>query len=181
MNIILIRHGKPTGAINPCVDAIGYMQWVNEYNRSLVSDTSRPNKINQMYCDFYLIASDYARAIHSTEIYTGKSPTHIDAVYREMDIPYYSLPFKFKAWTWLYASRFLWMVGIKGHFESFKAAKHRALLAAEQLIAIAEKEQNIVLFGHGFMNLYIRKVLIKKGWTLATKSNQYWGETQLTK
>lgn len=179
MEIILIRHGKPTGAINPCVDAIGYTQWVSDYNRSVVSSTSHPKVINQAYCDFYHIASDYPRAIHSAKLYTKKCPDYIDNIYREMDIPYYTFPFKLRAWTWLYVSRFLWMIGFKGNFESFKEAKRRAFQATEQLIKIAEKEERVVLFGHGFMNLHIRKVLVNKGWQLVSKNNDYWGESKL--
>lgn len=181
MEIILIRHGRPTAAINPIVNAQEYEQWVTNYNTAFVCETSRPAKINQGYGEFYRISSDYPRAIHSTEIYTGKSPIYIDELYREMDIPYYFFPFTFKAWTWLYASRLLWILGVKGPFESFIQAKERALLAAEQLIEFTEKQPNIVVFGHGFMNRYIRKALIKKGWKLVTKSNEYWGETRLIK
>jgi hypothetical protein len=71
------------------------------------------------------------------------------------------------------------MLGYKGSFESFKQAKQRADEAAEKLIEIAQHQDKIVLFGHGYMNLYIRKSLIQKGWVLNSKSNAYWGITSL--
>ena len=71
------------------------------------------------------------------------------------------------------------MLGCKGSFESFKQAKKRADEAAVKLIEIAQNQDKIVLFGHGYMNRYIRKSLIQKGWVLNSKSNAYWGITSL--
>jgi hypothetical protein len=71
------------------------------------------------------------------------------------------------------------MLGLKGSFESFKQAKQRADIAATQLIELAKCQDKVVLFGHGYMNRYIRKSLIQKGWALNSKSNAYWGVTSL--
>lgn len=179
MEIILIRHGKPTAANNPIVDAYGYKNWVKQYNLSYVAKNSRPAHLNTRYKSFYIVSSDLKRAIHSANIYVKKSPEIIDKLYREMDIPSYTLPLKLKAWHWLYISRLLWMLGVKGPFESFTEAKKRADIAALKLIDIAKRHNKVVLFGHGFMNRYIRKSLIEKGWMLKCKSNAYWGVTSL--
>lgn len=179
MKIVLIRHGKPSAAHNPKLNAAEYTDWVRQYNFSEVSPESRPIHIDAHYQSFYALSSDLPRAIHSSEIYTGKSPQQINRLYREMDIPRYKIPLKLRAWTWVYLSRLLWILGIKGRFETFKDAKQRANEAASQLVKIAEKENNVVLFGHGVMNRYIRKALIEKGWHLENKSNDYWGVTSL--
>jgi len=179
MKIILIRHGKPTSAINPKIKACEYAKWVKRYNASDVSPHSRPTSINTTYKPFYTLSSDLKRAIHSTAIYSDKKPEKIDKLYREMEIPRYKLPFRLKAWHWVIVSRVLWMLGCKGSFESYKEAKQRADLAALQLINIAQQQNNIVLFGHGYMNLHIRKSLMRKGWLLKSKSNAYWGVTTL--
>ena len=179
MEIILIRHGKPTSADNPIVDACEYTKWIRRYNSSDVSKNSRPENINDKYKSFYVVSSDLKRAIHSANIYVEKAPEEIDRLYREMEIPRYKLPFQLKAWNWVYFSRFLWMLGRKGSFESFNQAKKRAEVAAVKLIEIAQNQENVLLFGHGFMNRYIRKSLIQKGWVLNSKSNSYWGITSL--
>ncbi len=179
MEIILIRHGKPTSADNPIIDACEYTNWIRRYNSSKVAKNSRPENVNDQYKSFYTISSDLNRAIHSANIYVGKSPEEVDKLYREMEIPRYKFPFKLKAWNWVYLSRFLWMLGCKGSFESFKQAKKRADEAAVKLIEIAQNQDKIVLFGHGYMNRYIRKSLIQKGWVLNSKSNAYWGITSL--
>ena len=179
MEIILIRHGKPSSANNPVLDACDYTKWIRRYNASKVAINSRPESINDKYKHFYTLSSDLKRAIHSANIYVGKSPEEVDKLYREMEIPRYKLPFKLKAWNWVFISRLLWMFGCKGPFESFTQAKLRADKAAVQLIAIAQHQEQIVLFGHGYMNRYIRKALIQKGWLLNSKSNAFWGITSL--
>ena len=179
MEIILIRHGKPSSADNPIIDACEYTKWIRRYNSSYVSKSSRPENINDKYRSFYVVSSDLKRAIHSANIYVEKSPKEIDKLYREMEIPRYKLPFQLKAWNWVYLSRLLWMLGCKGSFESFNQAKKRAEVAAVKLIEIAQNQEKVLLFGHGYMNRYIRKSLIQKGWVLNSKSNSYWGITSL--
>lgn len=179
MEIILIRHGKPESAHNRILNASEYALWIREYNASMVAENSRPEIIEKSFQSYYLLSSDYKRALHSANIYTGKGPEEVSSLFREMDIPRYKIPLKLKAWNWVYFSRFLWMIGFKGSFESFIEAKQRAEIAADELIDKANSHQGVVLFGHGFMNRYIRKSLIKKGWTLNSKNNAYWGVTTL--
>ncbi len=97
-----------------------------------------------------------------------------------MEIPRYKLPFKLKAWTWVYLNRILWMLGKKGSFESYSHAKQRAELASTTLINLVKEQKTVVLFGHGYMNYHIRKSLISKGWLLECKNSDFWGITRLT-
>ncbi len=179
MEIILIRHGKPTSATNPVINSCEYTKWVRRYNFSDVAKNSRPESINEQYKSFHIVSSDLKRAIHSANLYIGKEPEEVSELYREMEIPRYKLPYKLKAMTWVYLCRALWMLGIKGPFESYRSAKFRAELASEQLIQLAKKKENVVLFGHGYMNLHIRKALIRKGWSLNCKDNTFWGISSL--
>lgn len=179
MEIILIRHGKPTSAHNQILSASEYAKWIRRYNFSDVSKQSRPDFIHEDVSSCYLVSSDFNRAVHSTVIYTGRKPDLISSVYQEMEIPRYKLPFKFKAMTWVFLCRVLWMIGLTGSFETYRQAKKRSELAAEQLILLAQEKGNVVLFGHGYMNLHIRRVLIKQGWLLKCKSNAFWGLSRL--
>jgi len=181
MEIILIRHGKPTSAHNPVLSASGYTKWIKRYNASNVSEKSRPQNKLKLNSSSLIISSDLKRAIHSTEIYTGEPPSETFELFREMEIPRYKFPFRLKAWTWVYLCRAFWMLGLKGSFESYKEAKDRAELGADKLIELAQEKGTIVLFGHGYMNLHIRKALIKNGWKLNSKNNEFWGVTSLIK
>ena len=179
MEIVLIRHGKPTSADNPVVNATEYTRWIRRYNWSDVAFDSRPaNKdVNHSLC--YVVSSDFKRAIHSACIYTGKFQEIISELFREMEIPRYKLPLRLKAMTWVYLCRVLWMFGLKGSFESYRSAKIRAEIAADKLIDLATENGKVVLFGHGYLNVYIRKAIMKKGWLLKSKSNAFWGVTSL--
>ncbi len=179
MEIVLIRHGKPTSASNPILNASEYTNWIRHYNFSDVSENSRPESINTELKFFYIISSHFNRAIHSAEIYTGRKPDKISPLFKEMDIPRYKLPFKLKAMTWVFLCRVLWMLGFNGSFESYSSAKIRADLASEQLVELAKEKGKIVLFGHGYMNLHIRRSLIRKGWSVNYKSNLFWGISSL--
>ncbi len=179
MEIILIRHGKPRSADSPALNALEYIQWIRQYNFSGVSHKSRPNTINEKLSSYYLVSSHFNRAIESAKIYTGRAPDSISTLFKEMDIPRYKLPFKYKAMTWVYLCRILWMLGLKGRFESYASARERAEMAAEHLIELSQKHGNLVLFGHVYMNLHIRRSLAKKGWRIASKSNDFWGHSSL--
>ena len=72
------------------------------------------------------------------------------------------------------------MLGVSGPFESYQYARERAKLAAQQLIELATIEGKVVLFGHGYMNLHIRRALAKQGWKVHSKSNAYWGVSTLS-
>ncbi|OUR63727.1 hypothetical protein A9Q74_00055 [Colwellia sp. 39_35_sub15_T18] len=179
MEIILIRHGKPTSANNPVLNAVDFTKWVRRYNFSDVAKNSRPESILDEYKSHYVVSSDLERAIHSAYIYTGQSPELTSKLYREMEIPRYRFPFRLKAMTWVYINRVFWMLGLKGSFESYRQARIRAELAADNLVELAQEKDKIVLFGHGYLNLHIRRVLIQKGWKLNFKNNGFWGISSL--
>lgn len=182
MEIRLIRHGKPTSSQNPKLNALGFVYWIKAYNASNVSAQSKPPlHIKADICSHYIVASDLKRAVHSAKLLTGKSPDQTCKILRELEIPRYKLPFQLRAWTWVYLSRLLWFFGFKGNFESFKIAKQRAFLAAEMLIELAEKNENIAVFSHGVINIYIRRRLKQLGWRELEKSNDYWGMNQFIK
>lgn len=182
MEIILIRHGKPTAAVNPKLTATGFATWVKNYNQADVAENSHPPvDLKTQIEQYYLVSSDLKRAIQSAEICTGQIPQQQFKLLREMDIPRYKLPFVLKAYTWLVLNRFLWMLGMKGKMESFKDAKERVEEVTEQLIDIAFRHDKIVVFGHGYTNRYIRIALQKRGWVIQTKDNKFWGTTRCTK
>jgi broad specificity phosphatase PhoE len=180
MEIILIRHGKPAVQYDASIDASAFVKWVRQYNFSEVAEYSRPKAIDRQFGSYYVVSSDLKRAKHSSQIYTGRKPDLIKSDFREMHIPRYKLPFKCKAMTWVYLCRLLWMLGVSGPFESYQYARERAKLAAQQLIELATIEGKVVLFGHGYMNLHIRRALAKQGWKVHSKSNAYWGVSTLS-
>lgn len=180
MKITLVRHGKPTAAINPKLCAAGFAKWVRYYNLSKVDSSSFPPKqlIASLSAD-YIISSDLPRAIDSAYLCTHQEPDLTLKQIREMEIPRYKFPFLLKAYTWLIVNRILWMLGFNGRVESFKAAKIRAQDSAKILHQLAIQHQNIAVFGHGMMNRYISKELNKQGWSSTSKGKSYWSTIEL--
>ncbi|PCI61523.1 MAG: hypothetical protein COB35_05830 [Gammaproteobacteria bacterium] len=178
MEIILIRHGKPTSAKNARLTAGGFAQWVRQYNLANVADDSRPKEcLAEDLSQYFVLASDFKRAIHSAKIFTKQAPDLVLTELREMDIPRYKFPLHLKAWTWVYLNRLCWMLGLKGSFESYKEAKQRANLATNRLLELVQHQEKLLVFGHGYMNFHIRKQLVKQGWQLNSKNSDYWGIT----
>jgi len=180
MNIVLIRHGKPTGAVNPKLSAAGFAHWVRNYNRSNVTPESLPDKdLAKSLTDHFIVSSDLARSIDSVKICLNKAPELSLKQLREMDIPRYKLPFSCHAYTWLIMNRILWFLGIEGKAESFIDAKFRAKAAAQLLQQLAKEHDNVAFFGHGLLNRYIAKELTQTGWTGNTQGKKFWSVIRL--
>jgi broad specificity phosphatase PhoE len=186
MEIVLVRHGKPEaaeqGEKSGKISAKNYTSWIRDYNNSGVALSSRPSfESLERYEQYYCLSSNLKRAIQSAEIFTGNKPEQQWPILKEMEIPRYKLPFKLKPYTWLILSRALWLMGVKkgisSRVETFKQAKLRAEVAANQLIKLAEEQKHIIVFAHGMTNRYMKKELVKKGWFLTRKDSLFWGET----
>jgi broad specificity phosphatase PhoE len=180
MEIVLIRHGKPTGAINPKLSAAGFENWVSNYNLSKIEAGSLPPKeLGGSLSSHFIVGSNLPRSIDSACLCVNKEPDLKLKELREMDIPSHKFPFEFKAYTWLIINRILWLLGFSGKVESFKAAKVRARSSAEKLHELATQHGKIAVFGHGLMNKYMAKELNKLGWSSTSKGKKYWGATKL--
>jgi broad specificity phosphatase PhoE len=176
MEIILVRHGRPQKAVNTLLNAAGFANWVKNYNHSLVAEHSLPCHLSQAkYKNYYRVSSDLPRAVHSCLIFSGCQPHYQSKLFREMDIPRYKLPFTIRAWSWVYLNRGLWMLGKKGHFESYLNARRRAWQAASEILSLAQQHDKIIVFSHGYLILHIRKYLRQWGLIQTRKSNNYWG------
>ena len=180
MEIVLIRHGKPTGAIYPKVNAKGFSDWVRKYDESGIVESSRPeNNLALKFSEHTVISSDLKRAIESAQICFNNSPTATFKVLRELEIPKYKLPLTLKASNWLYLNRVLWTLRVNGTSESYREAQKRSRVASELLIKLALKHDKVIVFSHGYINFFIRRYLSKKGWAIQEKSNKHWGVTRL--
>lgn len=180
MEIILIRHGKPTGAINPKLSAAGFANWVKNYNFSKIDAGSFPPKeLGSSLSSHFIVGSNLPRSIDSACVCVNKEPDLKLKQLREMDIPRHKLPFEFKAYTWLIVNRIFWLLGFSGKVESFKSAKTRAKISAEKLHELAMQHGKVAVFGHGMMNKYIAKELSKLGWNSTSKGKKYWSVIKL--
>ncbi|MAF76170.1 MAG: hypothetical protein CMF17_10025 [Idiomarinaceae bacterium] len=178
--IILIRHGKPASATNEKMGPSDFARWVRRYNHSDLDPASRP-RIKHDLSEHYVLTSNLKRARLSALAWGVSQIERQEALFREMDIPYYRLGVKLRAWHWVVFNRAQWFAGRRGNFESFNDAKKRVIKATDLLENMAEAKQKVAVFGHGMSNRYIRLALIKRGWKVHEKDNAYWGVNRLTR
>jgi broad specificity phosphatase PhoE len=176
MEILLVRHGKPEGAVNPVVDSPGFAKWVRRYNRlGLRPDSRPPAALMPSPGESFVISSDLPRARESAERCAGRAPDLVLPVLREMEIPRYRIPGRLRAYSWLYINRALWMLGRRGSFESFRKAKVRAHRAARRLHLLAGSHDKVVAFGHAYINKYVASELGALGWQIEGRTRPgYW-------
>jgi len=180
VNIILIRHGKPTAATNPTLSAAQFAHWVNDYNSSTVApDSVPPTSLTQLVADCYIVASCLPRASHSALLCSGQPADLTFSQLSEMALPCHKLPLILSANRWLFVNRVSWLLGFNGKVESFKLAKARAKFMAQQLQNLAQTHQRVAVFGHGLINHFIALELKKLNWQSSAADKGYWGSVQL--
>lgn len=182
MKIILIRHGKPVETTKRKLTSTGFLFWKKSYDKSKVDLTSYPSsELIELSRNALIISSKLPRAIHSAQIVSLQPPEQQFKLLNEMQLPSHPLPFKLPIYYWLFINRILWFLGFPGKVESFKQAKKRACLMAEELVNLAIENRSVVVFGHGLMNRQISKELTKLGWYQNQQGKGYWSVTKLTK
>ncbi|MCG7588760.1 histidine phosphatase family protein [Photobacterium sp. OFAV2-7] len=180
MEIVFIRHGKPTGSTNPKLTAKEFAWWVRDYNRSEVAESSKPPvQLKSQLSGYYVVSSNLRRAIHSASLCLAKDPDLTLRGIREIDIPRHKIPLVLRAKHWLFINRLLWLLGLNAKAESLKDAKVRAKNAALEIVDIANKHEKVAVFGHGLMNRSIAKELESVGWQCTDKDSSYWGVIRL--
>jgi broad specificity phosphatase PhoE len=178
MRIVLIRHGEPDLGYWQSVSAQDMAQWIEAYNAAGIKSNSLPTKsvIDMMFGCSYFVCSDLDRSIQSAKILGTSQINHIDPLFREAGLPYA----RWKGITlsptlWSVLFRVWWLFGYSENSESYKEAKQRARIAANQLLQLARQHEFIVLVGHGIMNKLIGKELLSHHWKQeAVSGNGYW-------
>ncbi|PWD61864.1 histidine phosphatase family protein [Pectobacterium parmentieri] len=162
MEIILMRHGKPTYIGNPKVNCDEMADWVAQYNLSDTGSDMPPESRKSMASKASLIiSSPLPRALSSLSA-LGCEPDIIDDVFREADLPLIRIHgVKLPPTYWAVFFRVMWLCGMSNRAESLGMAKKRAFKAAELLVNHAKKSNRpVLLMGHGVMNRLIARELI---------------------
>lgn len=178
MKIVLLRHGKPNRIDSGKIKAEEIGLWIESYNSSALDLEFRPTKEAveaAQHCD-YVVCSHLPRSIESANLLAVTEIHLIDEVFREAELPFSYIPWlKLMPMTWGLIFRVLWLCGLKTNSESVVYAKQRAAMGARKLIEIAQTNESVILIGHGFMNRFIAKELLAKGWRGPTNSGKkYW-------
>ena len=124
-----------------------------------------------------VLCSDFPRAIESAMYLQMETEIIRSSLFREAPLPrHIPIPFHLNAKMWAIIARTLWFLGYAGGAESHKHSRQRAHNATQHLIEHAKNVGTVALVGHGIMNLFIAKQLVKQSWQGPRKQNtDYWG------
>lgn len=178
MEIILLRHGKPIVPALDKINAISFIQWIEAYNVSGLSPTSKPlqttlTRVSQCNAT---VCSQLPRSIQSAEALKIINITLTDAQFNEAGMPSANWRLlKLSPTMWVIIFRLFWLLGYSKHSESYKEAKQRAATSAKILINLAKENKSVLFIGHGIYNKFLAKELRLLGWSgPRNPGSKYW-------
>lgn len=175
--ITLLRHGRPTFELKGNARGKDLGMIAKLYDLSGIVDAPPTETAAAIQGGHVVVCSHLARSIESAKA-LGFLEVHVtDPLFCETAIPHFgSGSARLPVSAWLVVLRFMWLFGFSRNSESLIAARRRARQAAKRLIELAERHQNVVLVGHGFINHFIAKELRKSGWVgPSTPGKGFWG------
>ena len=167
IRIVLARHGRPAWDFRTPIPGHALAEWLRGEADAPLDASPRPSaeleRLSRMAeC---LVTSPLRRSRDSAKLLAPATTPLIDSCFREAELPSAirsGLRLAPEKWTWL--ARSAWFCGWSGDVESFKAARERASKAASVLMRHAEARGEVVLVGHGLMNVLIAHRLRTTGW-----------------
>lgn len=182
--IVTVRHGRPDLARTGRFDAAGWDRWWAEYDRTGLAPDQRPlsRRLRRLAANAdILVSSTLPRARETAQALADGRMAEADPLFVEAPLPAPPLPgfLQFSPRTWSAISRLAWLWGYAGSGESRAEAELRARKAADALIALAEREGNVLLCAHGWFNRMIGRELRARGWRRAYNGgDHYWSHRQ---
>jgi len=173
IQIYLIRHAKPNLNKKFLSSANQAQDYIENYNIAPIHEIDSGkvrvdlNKPHQIYCSSLVRSQETALALFG-DSYVIVS----DSVFREFELKIVraSSVVKLPLDLWKGVSRLFWLFGCNHEgIESYKEAKKRVVLSADNLEKLANQEETAILVGHGMINGAIAKELKKRGWDLKSK------------
>lgn len=177
MRIILMRHGKPDLTDTKPLASHEFHQWIRAYNSAPLCAESTPrDDAKKIASECVLVVCSHLRRSQESAQRLGVAIAHSDEIFREMEMPHGKLYLpKLLPAVWALFFRCLWFMGYARNSETFRAARGRAALAAQQLQALAQQHESVLFIGHGLLNRFVAKELRRNGWRgSANPSRRYW-------
>jgi broad specificity phosphatase PhoE len=176
MEITLIRHGKPTFELKGRVRSREISEVLSNYNLSGIADEPPVMARRKALECMVTVCSDFNRSIESAKALGIKNVHLSDPIFREIATPHFNKgSFAMPVSAWVVLLRCLSIVGFRRNGESLSMARQRAKIAASLLIDTAKNYKSVLLVGHGFINYFIAKELLSRGWTGPLKpGSSYW-------
>lgn len=187
--ITLVRHGKPViwNQYSPLsmISSERIANVIEEYDHSeLINKVDNKNAILDLIKtgDLFL-SSDLKRAKKSYEL-LGISDYKADVLFNEAKLPLQFIKKKIKlpVFIWVFLLRIIWLLGYhNSSCESVTEFSCRMDNAVQYLEDELNNSGHIVIMAHGFVNLFLIRKLLKKGWKKNVNSinKKFWSYSQV--
>jgi hypothetical protein len=168
--ITIIRHGMPEAhhryAIHTLLKGSDLIELITDWNKCELSSENRiPNKL-KVHIDGSgkFITSKLKRAIDSFRL-LGIKESESTELLNEGELPYGFLKEIYLPLAlWAFLTRLLWVIGFHKNSESCKEFKNRIKKAADYIDGQSHRSDHIVVMGHGFTNMQLKKEIKRKNW-----------------
>lgn len=181
MEIILVRHGKPTVARQEWISGRELPQFASRYQAAKIAGDSLPPKALKTLIQSAkaVFTSDILRAVHSAQILEPTVLPVSNPIFREIEF-WFTFPsnLRLPAQIWIILARLLWGLGYSPDSCSQADARELAKKAVDLLEQRSREAGSVVLVGHGITNLFIARELKRRGWHGSRTPNlEHWGYT----
>jgi len=178
--VILVRHGEPDISRKVRLSAEEYRQWWASYEtKGLLAGQTPPEDLIVLGGSVgTLISSIRPRALETARAVCGDRVFTQEALFVEAPLP----PPRWPSWIrlsprlWGFITRvWWWFFNHHEDQESRAQAEVRAGQAADRLIDLAGRGEDVLVFAHGFFNGMVGRALTRRGWRCTEDQGfNYW-------
>jgi len=173
LQIYLIRHAKPDLVKKFLSSSNQAQEYIENYNRASIHEIDSNQVLIDLKKSHQIYCSSLPRSQETALSLFGDSYTIVsDRVFREFELKIINASsiVKLPLDLWKGVSRIAWLLGFNHEgIESYKKAKERVVISADNLEKLANQEETAILVGHGMINASISNELKKRGWCVVQK------------
>jgi len=166
LRIILIRHGRPAISTSHRTSHREFSDYIDAYEAAgLDPDSLPPDELQDLVKELGVVyTSGKPRSLDSARALAPNAELIADPLFVEAPLASPRIPvLRLKVPAWAVMSRILWHAGYHPEIENYRRAKHRAVKAADILVARAREDGTSALVAHGYFNLIIGRELRRRG------------------
>lgn len=164
--IILVRHGRPALPVSPRAGHRGFREYIDAYEAAgLDPKDAPPEELQDLVGEIASVfTSDKKRSHDSAKAIAPNAALVADPLFVEAPLASPRIPLlRMRVPKWAVVARILWYAGYHPEIENYRKAKHRAVQAADILVASARSDGAAALVAHGYFNYLIGRELRRRG------------------